>query len=83
MKTATIREVQHQLKYLLHWVEDGETVTVTRNHQVVAQIVPPPPPKALKLKWPDLTRRIRERYPHKPLTKEQTSRFWQEARGDR
>ena len=40
MKTATVREVQHDLKRVLAWVEAGEVSEVTRRSRVVARLVP-------------------------------------------
>jgi antitoxin (DNA-binding transcriptional repressor) of toxin-antitoxin stability system len=43
MKTATVRQVQHNLAEVLSWVEDGEEVQVLRRSKVVARLVPPDP----------------------------------------
>ena len=39
MKTATIRQVQHNLKDVLRWVADGEEVQIVRRRVVVAKLV--------------------------------------------
>lgn len=57
MKTTTVREVQHNLKKILQWIEDGEVVTVTRHKRVVANIIPSTP-AARKTEWPDFTQRL-------------------------
>ena len=41
MKTMTVREVQHNLRKVLRWIEDGELVAVSRRNRIVAKIVPP------------------------------------------
>ena len=41
MKTASVREVQHDLRRVLAWIAEGESVQVTRNRRVVARLVPP------------------------------------------
>ena len=70
MKTATVREVQHNLRALLAWVAEGETVTVTRNRRVVAQMVPPAKSPAIQL--PDFVGRLKRTFPRgvkgKPLS---------------
>lgn len=43
MKTATIREVQHNLAEVLSWVARGEEVHVLRRNKVVARLLPPGP----------------------------------------
>jgi antitoxin (DNA-binding transcriptional repressor) of toxin-antitoxin stability system len=43
MKTATIREIQHNLSEVLSWVERGEEVQVLRRNKVVARLLPPQP----------------------------------------
>lgn len=43
MKTATIREMQHNLSEVLSWVERGEEVQVLRRNKVVARLLPPRP----------------------------------------
>ena len=57
MKTATVRQVQHDLRGLLAWVAEGETIEVTRNRQVVARIVPPP---RGEVALPDFLGRLRQ-----------------------
>ena len=43
MKTATIREVQHNLAEVLSCVARGEEVAVLRRGKMVAKLVPPDP----------------------------------------
>jgi antitoxin (DNA-binding transcriptional repressor) of toxin-antitoxin stability system len=43
MKTASVREVQHNLVEVLSWVERGEEVLVFRRKKMVARLVPPNP----------------------------------------
>ena len=57
MKTTTVRDVQHNLKKILQWIEDGEVVTVTRHKRVVANNVPSA--QAIrKTEWPDFAGRL-------------------------
>jgi antitoxin (DNA-binding transcriptional repressor) of toxin-antitoxin stability system len=62
MKTATVRKVQHHFNEVLAWVADGETVTVTRHKETVAQIVPVRR-KSKKVTWPDFAARLKRIYP--------------------
>ena len=47
------REARSKLSDLLTEAEHGETISITRRGQVVAQLVPPPPQKPKR--FPDLT----------------------------
>ena len=40
MKTASVREVQHNLNDVLAWVAQGEEVQITRRNKPVAKIAP-------------------------------------------
>jgi antitoxin (DNA-binding transcriptional repressor) of toxin-antitoxin stability system len=57
MKTTTVRDVQHNLRKILQWIEDGEVVTVTRHKRVVANIVPSTP-AVRRTAWPDFAGRL-------------------------
>ena len=57
MKKATIREVQHNLRKVLRWIEDGEGVVITRRNRIVAKLVPSSLQER-KTEWPDFTARI-------------------------
>lgn len=48
MKTATIRQMRHDLSTVLAWVAEGEEVTVLKRSKPVARLCPPRPaePKA-------------------------------------
>lgn len=41
MKSASVRQVQHDLKRVLAWVANGEEVLVHRRAKVVARLLPP------------------------------------------
>lgn len=41
MKTTNIRELKHATSTVLEWVEQGESVEITRRNKVVGIIVPP------------------------------------------
>lgn len=70
MKTATVREVQHNLAEVLSWVERGEEVRVLRRRKVVARLLPPEPQK---VESPDFVARARtvwgKQPPGRPLSK--------------
>ncbi len=59
MKTATIRQVRHNWKSVLAWVEQGEEVTVLNRTRPVARICPPLPQVRRKVKMPDFAARAK------------------------
>jgi antitoxin (DNA-binding transcriptional repressor) of toxin-antitoxin stability system len=50
MKTTNIRELRHSTTTVLAWVEQGESVQITRFNKVVAVLSPPPTVKPGKRK---------------------------------
>jgi antitoxin (DNA-binding transcriptional repressor) of toxin-antitoxin stability system len=59
MKTTNIRELKHATSTVLEWVEQGETVQITRRNKVVAILSPPPVEKPKKIKRPDFSARLK------------------------
>jgi len=61
MRTTNIRELKHATSTVLEWVEQGETVQITRRNKVVAVLSPPPSPEgSRKIKRPDFARDLQE-----------------------
>jgi antitoxin (DNA-binding transcriptional repressor) of toxin-antitoxin stability system len=60
MKTATIRQVRHDLSTVLTWVADGEEVTVLNRTRPVARICPLRALPSAKLKMPNFAARAKE-----------------------
>ncbi|HET9129485.1 MAG TPA: antitoxin Phd/YefM, type II toxin-antitoxin system domain protein [Terriglobia bacterium] len=81
MKTATIREVQHNLSKILRWVEDGEEVLVTKHKRIVANIVPSTRRNG-ELKWPDFGQRMKK-ISLRPVGGKPLSRIISEERDER
>jgi len=62
MKTASIRQVRHEFKMLLEWIDAGEQVEVSKRGKVVALLSPPRPVKAPRSrKRPDFAARLKLR----------------------
>ena len=59
MRTATIRQVRHDLGTVLAWVAEGEEVTVLNRKRPVARILPPRPQPSAKVKMPDFAARAK------------------------
>jgi antitoxin (DNA-binding transcriptional repressor) of toxin-antitoxin stability system len=79
MRTATIREMQHNLSEVLSWVAQGEEVCVLRRKKVVARLLPPDPRPA---ESPDFVARARAVWGDEPRGKP-VSELVSEARGER
>jgi antitoxin (DNA-binding transcriptional repressor) of toxin-antitoxin stability system len=79
MKTATVRDVQHNLAEILTWVEHGQEVLVLRRKRVVARLLPPEP---RLVESPDFTTRARGIWGARPRGK-RLSELAAEARGNR
>jgi prevent-host-death family protein len=58
MKTASVREVQHNLAAVLDMVSRGQEVAVTKRGRVIARIVPARAP-AGEVQWPDSAARMK------------------------
>lgn len=68
MKTATIRQVRHDLRTVLNWVSEGEQVEISKRGKVVALLTPPPAPTRAKGKSrPDFAARLKRIYGDKVL----------------
>src|SRR2546427_5387786 len=80
MRTATIREAQHDLPSILRAVSRGEVVEITRRNRVVARLVPAAPRPAGGL--PDFVARARAIWGRRPGGKP-TSEIVIEARAER
>jgi prevent-host-death family protein len=60
MKTASVADLRNRFPSVFRWIEDGETVELTKRGRVVARIVPAPAAKPRKFKMPDFAARSRE-----------------------
>ena len=53
MKTATVADLRNRFPSVYRWIEEGETVELTKRGKIIARIVPAPPAKPRKFKVPD------------------------------
>lgn len=65
MKHASIRELKHETLKVLRWVEGGESVEIRRRNVLVAVLQPPPRP--VKVTWPDFEARLESVYGERVL----------------
>lgn len=65
MKTATIRDLRNHFPRVAEWVEQGESVEITRGGKPFARLVPTPSTRPKKFKMPDIAARLRSTYGNK------------------
>jgi prevent-host-death family protein len=58
MKTASVREVQHNLAAVLEMVSRGQEIAVTKRGRVIARIVPARDRRE-RIEWPDSVARMK------------------------
>ncbi len=85
MKSATIREVQHNLAKYLRRVELGEEIEIRRRNKIIAKLIPSVDlsQKTKKVDWSIVAERRRKQWGGKPLPGKPLSEIVYEARGDR
>ena len=82
MKTATVRELQHNLARMLEQVRGGQEIAVTKRGEVVARIVPALSPSK-RVAWPDCAARMRRLVPGGRVRGRAPSALVRELRGER
>jgi antitoxin (DNA-binding transcriptional repressor) of toxin-antitoxin stability system len=73
MKTATIRDLRNSFPQLARWIEEGESVEITRSGKPFACLVPLPPAAAGGSPMPDFIMRMRENFPEEAVSKSSRS----------
>ncbi len=80
MKTVNLRQLRHDFGRALAWVEQGESVEISKRGKIIALLCPPPRPKAARpSKRPDFAARLKRIYGDlvlqgDPVVKERESR---------
>ena len=78
MKTATVRDLRNHFARLAKWIEHGEQITITRNGETFAKLLPATPNKPPKVDWAAHLKK------HKPvgkgMSKEATEKLWSDLR---
>ncbi len=69
MKTATATQLRHDFGSVLNWIEEGDSVSISRRGKTVALLSPPPPTKpSPRKKKPDFVGRFKRIYGDKNLS---------------
>lgn len=82
MKTATVRDLKHNMRKVTHWLSEGEEVELTRRGKPFARVVPhQQAPKPFQR--PDFRSGLREIWGDVPaIPARKRKAFWDEFRAD-
>lgn len=69
MKTATIRQVRHDLGSVLAWVQAGEEVTILKRSRPVARLCPLRAAARVKVDMPDFAARAKAIFGDAPASR--------------
>ena len=64
MKTATVRELRDAFPQVARWIEEGESVEITRSGRPFARLDPVAPEVASNVPMPNFLGRLREKFPN-------------------
>ena len=68
MKTASVRDLRNSFPNVARWIEEGESVEITRSGKIFAILAPvnPEPPSGTVM--PDFLGRLRDLFPAEKIT---------------
>jgi antitoxin (DNA-binding transcriptional repressor) of toxin-antitoxin stability system len=62
MKTATVRDLRNRFPRVAVWIEQGQSVEITKAGKAFARLVPAPPPTPRRFKMPDIMARLSQTF---------------------
>jgi antitoxin (DNA-binding transcriptional repressor) of toxin-antitoxin stability system len=62
MKTATVRDLRNRFPRVAAWIEEGESVEITKSGKVIARLVPATAKLLRKFKMPDIMERLQRTF---------------------
>lgn len=62
MKRASVRDLRNHFPRVAAWVEEGESVEITKSGKVFARLSPAIPQRRSKFKMPDIMARLRQTF---------------------
>ena len=83
MKTATVRDLRNHFPRVAAWIEEGESVEITRAGKSFARLLPAAPAKPRHFKMPDVMARLNETFGATCYSGEDLARGLAASRGDR
>lgn len=63
MKTATVRDLRNSFPTVARWIEEGESVEITRSGKPFARLAPIPQESRAPAEIPDFLARMKECFP--------------------
>jgi antitoxin (DNA-binding transcriptional repressor) of toxin-antitoxin stability system len=58
MKTATVRDLRNHFPKVAAWIDEGQSVEITKSGKAFARLSPAPAKKSRKFKMPDIRARL-------------------------
>lgn len=83
MKTATVRDLRNRFPRVAAWIDNGESVEITKSGKLFARLVPIVPEKPHRFKMPDIMARLKQDFGDKVYGSEDIARGIADSRGDR
>jgi len=68
MKTASIRDLRNSFPTVARWIEEGESVEITRSGKPFARLAPLPPAGTRAVAMPNFLARMRENFPDETVS---------------
>jgi antitoxin (DNA-binding transcriptional repressor) of toxin-antitoxin stability system len=72
MKSASIRDLRNSFPQVARWIEEGESVEITRAGKPFAKLSPAPIAKPRKVQMPDFMDSLRKHFPNETANKQLT-----------
>ena len=82
MKTATVRDLRNSFPRVARWIEQGESVEITKNGKHFARLVPTPPSPQKGFRMPDVMKRLQEDFGSKVFDAEDLRKGLEMSRGN-
>lgn len=72
MKSASVRDLRNSFPQVARWIEEGESVEITRSGKPFAKLSPAPAAKTGKPHMPDFMERLRQHFPDETASRQLT-----------
>jgi len=82
MKRATVRDLRNRFPRVAAWIEQGETVEITKSGRTIAQLVPVKPEKPRRFRMPDIRERLNNTFGQTCYDAEDIARGLAASRGE-
>jgi len=82
MKTATVRDLRNHFPRVAAWIEEGESVDITKSGKVIARLMPATRQTPRKFKMPDVMARLQRTFGDSCYDSSDMARGLELSRGD-